>query len=552
MTFNTGFMHLHWLPKNMHRFTFHLLFLLTVFVTIAQATDPYERQDAIDVQHYVFRIELNDTTNRIAGEASITILFKKSTTSFFLDFAEQNAKGNGMVVSEVRVASRSISFKHAGERLTITLPKAASPGEVMTVTVHYTGIPDDGLVIDKNKFGDRTFFADHWPTRGHLWLPCIDHPSDKATVEFMVTAPEVYEVIGSGIRMEETSLPKQRKLTRYAGRIPIPVKVMAIGVARFAVEESGAIDHVPQSIWVFPQDRDAGFHDFAVGRSVFEYFNKNIGPYPFEKLAHVQSRTRWGGLENAGNIFYNQNSVKGKQDIDGLVAHETAHQWFGNSVAENDWHHVWLSEGLSTYFAWLYLEHDKGMSEFRGQMAKSRTDVIAYFHKNPHPIVDTTITDISRVLNTNTYPKAGWVLHMLRRQLGDELFWKGIRDYYQTYRDRNVMTVDFQRVMEKASGQDLEVFFRQWFFRAGHPQLSVTWKSSKGKSGPTVTIKQLQPEPFRFPFTIRINFVDGKWIDQTVNVSKREETFPITASQAPTGITPDPSIDLLFETKLLK
>ncbi len=534
----------------MQRLPSLILLLLTVFVTIAGATDPYERQAAIDIQHYVFRVELNDTSNRIAGEASITILFKKPTTSFFLDFAAPNAKGNGMVVSEVRVASRSISFKHAGERLTITLPKAASPGEHMTVTVHYTGIPDDGLVIDKNKFGDRTFFADHWPTRGHLWLPCIDHPSDKATVEFMVTAPEAYEVIGSGLLMEESSLPGRRKLTRYAERIPIPVKVMAIGVARFAVEESGSIANVPQSIWVFPQDRDAGFRDFAVGRSVFEYFNKSIGPYPFEKLAHVQSRTRWGGLENAGNIFYNQNSVKGKQDIDGLVAHETAHQWFGNSVAENDWHHVWVSEGLSTYFAWLYTEHSQGVGKFRKQMVESRKTVVEYFRKNPNPIVDTTITDISKVLNTNTYPKAGWVLHMLRRQLGDDVFWKGIRDFYQTYRDRNVMTVDFQRVMERASGQDLSAFFRQWFFIGGHPQLSVTWKSNKGK--PTVTIKQVQPEPFRFPLTIRVVFADGKWIDQTIFVSKREETFPITASQVPAGITPDPKTDLLFESIVTK
>ncbi len=525
--------------------------LASVFLTIAFATDPYPRNDALDVQHYVFQLELNDSTNRIAGEASITIKFNKSIGWLELDLIEKGSKGFGMTVADVRMMDTNLIFSHQGERLRISLTTPAIVGDTKTFIIRYAGIPEDGLIISNNKFGDRTFFGDNWPDRGHHWLPCIDHPSDKATVEFSIIAPDRYDVIASGKKKEETSLPKRQKLTRYVESVPIAVKVMTIGVARFAVEETAEVDHIPQSTWVYPQNRNEGFHDFAVGTKIFEYFHRNIGPYAYEKLAHVQSKTRWGGLENAGNIFYTESSVTGKNLHEGLIAHETAHQWFGNSATENDWHHVWLSEGFATYFAALYTEHAHGREAFVAEMNNSRATVVDYYRTNPNPVIDTTIVDINKVLNTNTYPKAGWVLHMLRHEIGDESFWKGIREYYLTYKNKNVLTADFQASMEKASHKNLTEFFQQWLYRGGHPQLQFQWSTSSKLPGKvSLTFLQKQARPMQFSIDILLAYPDGSTEEKTILLSKKTEQITLDGKAIPREVRLDPGTWLLFEAKI--
>jgi len=525
-----------------------LTILPTVFLTIAWATDPYQRNEAVDVQHYSFRLELNDSTNVIAGEASITILFKKAINSFSLDLVGKGSKNFGMTVSSVHSGETSLPFSHEQNRLVLSLPSTVSPGETRTLIVRYSGIPEEGLVIANSKFGDRTFFADNWPDRGHHWIPCVDHPSDKATVEFVIVAPDQYQVVASGRKREETNLPRGQRLTRYLETIPIAVKVMAVGVARFAVDETTVIGKVPQSTWVYPQNRDAGFHDFAIGAGIFEFFQDHIGPYPYEKLAHVQSKTRWGGLENASNIFYTEGSVTGKRQHEGLIAHEVAHQWFGNSVTEADWHHVWLSEGFATYFASLYFEDAYGSDRLAEELSADREQIVKYFVKNKRPIVDTTIVKIGEVLNTNTYQKAGWVLHMLRKKIGDEAFWKGIRNYYAIYRDKNALTTDFRSVMEEVSSTDLKSFFQQWLYRPGHPELAITWAYRKGVL--TIHVVQQQEKPFEFPLDVRLVFSDGTTIDQTLPVIGISEQFKLPTKAKPSNLVLDPHCSLLFQGKV--
>lgn len=525
-----------------------LAFGATVFLTIAQAKDPYVRQPALDVQHYAFLVELNDSTDRISGKATIRILFRKTTSAFFLDFGGR-AKGEGMKVLDVHSGERLLSFTQESERINVTLPTPAAEGQTLTFTVTYSGIPEDGLVISRNKFGDRTFFADHWPDRGHLWLPCIDHPSDKATVEFTIIAPEHYRVVASGLKHGESELPGRRKVTQYRESVPIAMKVTAVGVARFSVEESGAVDNVPQSTWVFPQNQEAGFTDFSVGKRVFTYFHQQVGPYAYEKLAHVQSKTRWGGLENAGNIFYNEESVTGKREIEQLIAHETAHQWFGDAVTESDWHHVWLSEGFASYFANLYLENVYGAAELKRNMREERKNSLKYSKTNPRPIVDTTILEIEKVLSPNTYDKASWVLHMLRQRVGNDAFWIGVRDYYARYQNQNVLTTEFRKAMEAASGQDLSSFFDQWLFRSGFPDLTVAWSYDKSKKVALVTVRQEQERPYQFPLDLLIKTAKGEF-RQTVQVEKAGESFEVKLPGKPTGLELDPDVKLLFEASV--
>ena len=507
------------------------------------ATDPYPKNDAIDIRHYHFLLEVNDSTNVIYGEASLSIFFKKSISTFSIDLASKDNSGKGMEVIEVSMNGTKVNYTHLNAKLKITLASPVKANETLIFKINYRGEPNDGLVIGKNKYGDRGFFGDNWPDRGHQWLPVIDHPFDKSSVDFTVIAPMHYSVIANGIKVEESFLSEKRKLTRYHEEVPIPVKVMVVGIARFAMEVSGRVENIPVESWVYPQNKAEGFFDYSVSSRVLEFFHTHVGEYSYKKLANVQSKTKFGGLENASAIFYSEGSVTGKGKSETLIAHETAHQWFGNSATEKDWHHVWLSEGFATYFANLYLEHVYGHDRLVQEEKIDREQVINYFVKNPAPVLDTTITDLMKLLSINAYQKGGWVLHMLRHEVGDQNFWKGISQYYTTFKNSNALTSDFQRIMEEASGKDLSWFFRQWIYTGGHPKIGGSWHYDVATKTLLVELTQAQAGGlFKFPIDIGM----GTEV-KTLIMDKKTQSFTFPLTLKPTQISLDPNIWLLFE-----
>lgn len=518
------------------------ILLLLLVATSAFASDPYPKNENIRVSHYVFRVELNDSTDVIAGEADVTIKFLKPVTSFDLNLIGKKGGTTGMEISSVRSSGKPLEYSYANDLITIKPPQ----GDELTFTIGYKGIPADGLIISKNKFGDRTFFGDNWPDRGRHWLPTVDHPYYKSTVEFIVVAPAHYKVVATGKMSGEESLTKNRKLTHYKEATPVSVKVMTIGVARFSVQESGKIGNIPVTTWVYPQNEAEGFSDFAVAPKVLEFLQDYIGPYPFEKLAHVQSKTKFGGLENASNIFYFENAVNGKNEREGLIAHETAHQWFGDSATEADWYHAWLSEGFATYCTALYMEHAYGRSKLIEIQKQTREQVLEFAKKNSRPIVDTTITDINKVLSTNTYQKAAWVLHMLRKKMGDESFHKGIREYYDAFDGSTALSSDFIKIMQQNTQADLGPFFQRWLYMGGHPHISGTWSYDKKQKTVFVDVEMTRNGPFTLPLDI---MVDSKV--KTVMVEPGKQTFRIHSNQKPAKIGLDPDAWLLFEGDIL-
>ncbi|MCP4884729.1 MAG: M1 family metallopeptidase, partial [Flavobacteriales bacterium] len=396
-------------------------------------------------------------------------------------------------------------------------------------------------------YGQRSFFGDNWPNLARYWLPTVDHPYDKASIEFRITAPDEYEVVATGIKKEEIDLENGYKRTSYSETAPVATKVMTIGVTNFAFKDLGTVEDIEVSAWVYPENSEEGFNDFQEAPKILKYFIDQIGPYSYSKLANMQVKTAWGGLENAGTISYNERLVTGKKKIQGLMAHEIAHQWFGNSATENSWNHVWLSEGFATYFAILYQESVDGNDKRKIESIKDRQEVIDYYRKNPSPIIDYSIKDPKKVLNRNSYQKGGWLLSMLRHRLGDEVFWQGIRMYYKTYKDGNTMSEDFQTVMEQVSGQDLEEFFEQWLYVKGYPELKWNWKYSKGKL--TISLKQEQKHRlFKFPVEFGI-LVEGEMQIESFYVDKRSNTFKLDMDQQPDNILIDPEVWLLFEEK---
>jgi aminopeptidase N len=250
---------------------------------------------------------------------------------------------------------------------------------IFNFEITYSGVPKDGLIIGENLHGDRTFFADNWPNRTHNWFPCVDHPSDKATVEFKIIAPNHYQVIANGYLFEETNLSHNLNLYHYKSAEPLPTKVMVIGVARFAVQHLGETNNIPVSTWVYPQTKEQGFYDFANSKKILEFYIEKFGEYPYQKLANVQSKTQFGGMENAGAIFYFEKSVTGERKHEDLIAHEIVHQWFGNSASETDWPHLWLSEGFANYFSSLYILETKGEAAFQERMKEERKTVLNFY-----------------------------------------------------------------------------------------------------------------------------------------------------------------------------
>ncbi|MRI01819.1 M1 family peptidase [Kriegella sp. EG-1] len=510
----------------------------------ANAQDTYQRNSSADVQGYVFSLLLNDENNVINGEAEISVLFNDNINDFSLDLVSKSDT-YGMQITDVFEDSLKADYSYVGNKLKITPNNSTTKKRVYKV--RYYGIPERGLVIDTTKFGQRSFFGDNWPNLARHWLPSVDHPSDKATIEFRITTPDHYDVVATGEKIEESNLKNGFKLTTYKETAPVPMKVVTIGVTEFASRLLDEVEGIPVSAWVYPENRLDGFSDYSVATNVLQYFIDNIGPYSYAKLANMQAKTQWGGLENAGTISYFENSVTGKNEVEGLIAHEIAHQWFGNSATENDWNHVWLSEGFATYFAILYQEGVYGDQKRKEELALDRNQIIAYYAKNPAPIVDPSISDPMKVLSVNTYQKAGWVLNMLRHKLGNETFWKGIKAYYAKFQNSNAMTADFQKVMEEASGENLETFFQQWIFTKGYPQLKWDWAYKKGKI--QININQIQDhEIFTFPLEIAVT-TKGVSKLETINVDSKTKTFSIAVDSKPDSVILDPNFWLLFEEK---
>ncbi|UMB62194.1 M1 family metallopeptidase [Lutibacter sp. A80] len=527
------------------KFIIKISFLFFGFCNILFAQTNNAQYNNIDVQHYKLTLSVNDSTDVIDAEMEVSIKFKRSLDLFELDLITKDSTGIGMQVDSVYQNNIVVDFSQKNNKLAIEA-KHVFPRLPYTYTIKYSGIPKDGLIISENMYGDRTFFGDNWPNRAHNWFPCVDHPSDKATIEYFIKAPNHYQVIANGYQVEETNLTENLKQYHYKTKVPLPTKVMVIGIAKFAVQNTGITHNIPVSTWVYPQTKAAGFNDFAIAKDILDFFIEKIGDYPFQKLANVQSKTRYGGMENAGNIFYFEKSVTGNQEHKDLIAHEIAHQWFGNSATEIEWSHLWLSEGFATYFTNLYILEADGETAFKKRLTEEREKVLNFYKMQQTPIIDTKTTDYLKLLNPNSYQKGAWVLHMLKATVGEENFWKGIKTYYNFYKFKNASSNDFKNVMAQVSGKNLDVFFTQWLQKTGQPKIKASWIHGGDKL--RIMVEQLQETTFEFPLDLEIIYSDGTSEIKTVEVTTQKEPFVVTTKALDVKeIKYDPNVNLLFE-----
>src|SRR5262245_9240119 len=523
------------------------LSITALLVCVPAGADTYPRQPGIDAIHYVFRLTVDDASNRIVGETTVTFRLTSAVPELWLDLASATTDGKGMTVSAVTVAGGSSAFTHAKNRLRVPLPSTAKAGDELQAVITYTGIPANGLRLIPNMHGERTMFSENWPNRAREWLPMIDHPYDKATGEFIVTAPAHYQVVANGRLIEEVDVAPGVRRTHWKQSVPIASWLYALGVARFSVHHYDVVRGIPQEVWVFPQDRDKGYDIFELrGRQAFEFFSEWVGPYSYEKLAHVQAAGISGGTEHASNIFYGEKGVASGR---APVVHEVAHQWFGDAVTEKDWDDVWLSEGFATYFTHLFNEHFSGRDAFVRGLKEDIPIIVAGQKALPdEPVIHRNLSDMGEVLNRLVYQKGGWVLHMLRGTIGTDKFWTGIREYYRRYQNQNASTDDFRQVMEATSGMPLSWFFDQWLKRPGMPSLRGSWRYDAAAKQVLIELAQLQGgAPYRLPIEIGLVGANGQPRVEKVELNAETGQFTIAAAEEPTSVTLDPNTWVLMQ-----
>jgi aminopeptidase N len=254
-------------------------------------------------------------------------------------------------------------------------------------------------------------------------------------------------------------------------------------------------------------------------------------------------------MENSSAIFYPDRAFKRRTMNVPLIAHETAHQWFGDAVTEREWGHLWLSEGFASYWAPLWEQHSKGDSAFRATMARIRDEIIKSPVTLARPVIDTAVTKYMELLNTNSYQKGAWTLHMLRGIVGDSAFFRGVREYYLAHRHGNALTDDLRRAVEHTSGQSLGWFFEQWLRRPGYAELTSSWRWDPAQRRVSITIEQSERfAPYRFPLTVDITGADGRVHAARVEIPAERTTtvvIPVALGAAPRQVDLDPRVELL-------
>jgi aminopeptidase N len=541
-----------------------ILALLLATCTLALGERRERTVDAWRPVHYDVALTLNDQLTELTrAETKIHILILKGPLNAIdLDFGQ-------MVVDSVRFKDAPVSFEQRDGRLIVQLPRTVIKNDAFNITVNYHGRPADGLILTNDKAGKPSATGDNWPDRVHHWIPCLDHPSAKATVNFTVTAPARDGVVANGkLTATRNDNSNTTRTWTYTESRPIPPYCMIIAVGEYAQLQPQTAAITPLTYYVPQTDRDAAVQGFNSAPPSLQFFSERVAPYPYEKLALIVGATRFGGMENSSAIVFASNLFNTRYDSQPLyerfkirrgllevTAHEIAHQWFGDSVSIKTWSDLWLSEGFATYFAGLFIERYEGKEAFSDYMQRAAERYFDYEQRRSAPIYDAETTDLMKLLNANNYQKGAWVLHMLRGMMGDAAFFKGIRAYYLAHEHKTASTEDLRAALEKSSGIKLREFFARWVYASGHPryEASWAWRMTRGRRGVlTIQIKQTQADaPFLTPLTAEIVTAKGA-SRQTLKPTGRETNIHIPLSSRPTDVRIDPDGMILKEIVVRK
>ncbi len=527
----------------MMRPTFLTLLFLTALlpaqIDLASRPRRAERSRQYDVLHYQIRLKLDQARRSFDGETQITLRPLADRFDTLVLDAET-----------FRVtAVDQHQFTQSPGQLTIRLARPYRYQEQFTVTVRYRA---ENVAIDPERYGMpkgyglglafKAATAHHpalvhtlsFPEGARHWFPCYDHPNDKASSEVIATVAAGNQVISNGVLKSVTEDAARRERTfHWLQEQPHSTYLYVLAVGPYVqVTDPGKL---PVSYWVYPQDQPHVQRTFGHTRAIINFLEQELGyAYPWPKYDQIALPDFGGGAESTNATVIGDGTLhdaKADKDFPShwLIAHEAAHQWWGDLLTMRDWSHTWLNESFATYYEYLYMKHLLGEEEGAlNLLAKQQAYLHEAHNKYQRPIVYDRWEWPNDNFDRHTYQKGGVVLAMLRSVLGDEPFRRSITHYLRKHAFGSVDTHDFQLAIREATGQNLDWFFEQWIYRAGHPILNVSYSWD----GRAVQLRVQQKNVYRLPVAVAVTTAAGQQIHR-VELTRQDETFTLPAEEKP-------------------
>ncbi len=523
-----------------------------------------ERQYAPDRKADILHITIDvtpDFKNRtVAGTTIIKFEpISKPLTELRLDAIDLDVS---CVTSSAQIEGYSVT----DEAIIITFDPPIQPGIEATVKIVYEAEPRRGLYFRTPEMGykeeDTHLFTQGESHQAPYWYPNYDYPNESSTSEVICRVPADMTVLSNGrLVSEEIDSETGLKAVRWLQDRPHVNYLVALVAGKLKKIES-SYKNIPLAFYTPASQIEQAENSFKDTADMMEFFEKEIGvPYPWDKYyqAVVQDFVA-GGMENTtltiltdGTLF--TTATENIHSSQGLVAHELVHQWFGDYVTCKDWSHLWLNEGFATYYEDLYDGYKNGRDSMLYGLYRSARGVLSErpVHK---PIVHKSYTSAGEQFDYRSYSKGGWVLHMLRTELGEDMFRKCVKTYLERHAFGSVVTEDFRSVIEELTGRSFDRFFDQWIYHGRHPDLKVSYNWSEKDKLAKVSVEQthqVNDNVMLFHFRTKVRFViDDESIDREIVINSKQHDFYFSLPKEPNIVRFDPDYGLLATVKFEK
>jgi aminopeptidase N len=524
---------------------------------------------SLRIVHVRLELDLDLQGKRLAGTATLTLASRRDELAVFaLDAVE-------MDIDSVTLDGRPATFDYDGERLRVTCARPFARDAEFRAEIRYRCAPRRGLYFMGPDEGHPDRALQCW-TQGqdddsrHYW-PCIDHPIEKFTSEVVCTAPAGNFVLSNGDLLERTELPAERSLEKgarvrwhYGLDFPQPAYLLTLVCGPFIeLVEKAPKTGVDVYYFAAPGREADARRSFGRTPAMIDYFSERIGvPYPHKRYSQIAVPDFiFGGMENTSATTLTDLALVDERaaldhDVDGLVSHELAHQWWGDLVTCREWSEGWLNEGFATYFEYVWREHAKGRDEADCEQLADTDGYLAEAGRYQRSVVCRQYDEPIHLFDAHLYDKGGRVLHMLRHALGDALFWRSLRHYVGKHARGSVETRDLARAIEEVSGRSFDEFLDRWIARPGHPELECAWEWDDERKVGTLRVAQKQavtPEAPLFKFDTCVRFeLEGQERDEPVAVIEATHTFEFKLPSRPTQVVFDPGDVILKTAKMEK
>ncbi len=513
----------------------------------------YAPDREIDIVHLALDVTPDFEQRTLSGRAMIS--FKPIAKPF----QELRLDAVDLAVQSVTATEKILGYQVTDKQIIVTFEPPVPPDKETSLTIRYRTEPKQGLYFRTPamgyKDGETHLFTQGEAIEARHWYPCYDSPNEKFTSEITCRVPEGMTVLSNGKRVAEEKDPSSGLIAVHWVQDKPHVTYLISLVAGYFRKIEDQYKDIPLAFYTPPSQIDQAATSFQDTKDMLGFFEQEIGvPYPWAKYYQVcVNDFVAGGMENTSITTLTEDTLftaefENLRSSQGLVAHELAHQWFGDLVTCKDWSHIWLNEGFATYYDSLYDEHKNGRdSMLYGLYERARS--ITGISNDTNAIVRRTYDSPNEMFSYLAYPKGSWVLHMLRAQLGPDLYRRCIKTYLQRHQFDNVTTDDLRIVIEELSGHSYDRFFDQWVYHAHHPELEVAYGWDEKTKLAKVTVKQTQPLGnnvllFNFPLSVRFKGKSGT-LDRPITVQEKEEDFYFPLSEAPEIVRIDPEYALL-------